>query len=143
MYYTFARYLQDSYSPVAGGVINRFRIFLIRRIFKKCGKVSTINRMVYFGNGKDIEIGDDSGIGSNNSIPNNIIIGNYVMMGPDIYIANANHCFDRTDIPMCEQGTQISYPTVIEDDCWIGARVIMTPGRHVSKGTIIGGLDVS
>lgn len=26
---------------------------------------------------------------------------------------------------------------VIEDDCWIGARVIMTPGRIIRKGTIV------
>lgn len=28
--------------------------------------------------------------------------------------------------------------TVIEDDCWIGMNTLMTPGRHISKGTIIG-----
>lgn len=27
--------------------------------------------------------------------------------------------------------------TVIEDDCWIGTRVIMTPGRKIGKGSIL------
>lgn len=58
------------------------------------------------------------------------------MMGPDIYIVgNAeNHEFSRTDIPMCHQGKRQTKSTVIEDDCWIGAKVIMTAGRKVAKG---------
>ena len=28
--------------------------------------------------------------------------------------------------------------TIIEDDVWIGLRTILTPGRHVAKGTIVG-----
>lgn len=138
LYYGIARYLPDSYVPILGGVSNRFRIACVRRIFKKCGKVSTICRMVYFGNGKDVEIGDNSGIGTNNRIPNNIKIGNDVMMGPDIYIPANNHNFDRIDIPMRIQGTSNSKPVIIEDDCWIGARVIITPGKRICKGAIVG-----
>lgn len=64
LFYGFANHLPDSYTPVLGGVSNRIRIFLCKRIFKECGKVSTINRNIYFGNGKDIVIGDYSGIGA-------------------------------------------------------------------------------
>lgn len=33
----------------------------------------------------------------------------------------------------------LKYPpkTTIEDDCWIEPHVIMTPGRHIKKGSII------
>ena len=55
----------------------------------------------------------------------------------DIYIVSNNHSFDRIDIPMNRQGIVKSRSTVIEDDCWIGAKSIMTPGRHVRKGTIV------
>ena len=139
LYYGFASYLPNSYSPYFGKIFNSFRIYLCKNIFKKCGKLTTVNRGVYFGNGRDVEIGDYSGLGSNNHLPNNIKIGNYVMMGPDVYIVGngENHCYKRIDIPMCDQGKQIVNPTIIEDDCWIGARVIMTSGRHVSKGSIV------
>ena len=61
------------------------------------------------------------------------------MMGPNVYILFKNHSFDRTDIPMRLQGyVKLNNVTVIEDDCWIGRNVTMTPGRHVSKGSIIG-----
>ena len=60
------------------------------------------------------------------------------MMGPDIYIPAYNHNFDRIDIPMRIQGTSDNKPVVIEDDCWIGARVIITSGKRICKGTIVG-----
>lgn len=94
--------------------------------------------MAYFGTGKGIEIGDYSGIGENCVIPNNTIIGKYVMMAPDVHIVANNHNFSDTEKPMCFQGSPSNPPvTVIEDDCWIGVRVVMTPGRHVKKGSIV------
>ena len=65
LFYGFANKLPDSYALIGGGISNRFRIWVCRHIFKKCGKITSINRNVYFGNGKDIEIGDFSGIGAN------------------------------------------------------------------------------
>ncbi len=125
--------------PLLGVIFNKIRILCVKKIFKKCGMVSIIDTHAYFGDGKEIEIGDGSGIGAYNHLPNDIKIGKHVMMGPDIYvIGNAeNHEFARTDIPMCQQGKRHVNPTIIEDDCWIGARVVMTSGRKVAKGSIV------
>ncbi len=114
------------------------RIFCCRKVFKYCGKVSTIDRHAYFGNGRNVEIGDYSGIGENCVIPNNTIIGKYVMMAPEVHIVANNHNFNDVSKPMCFQGSPSNPPiTIIDDDCWIGVRVIMTPGRHIKKGTIV------
>lgn len=137
LYYAIATYLPDSYSPIVGKISNWFRVFLCKRIFKKCGKIQTVNRKAYFGNGSEVEIGDYSGIGANCILPNNIKMGSYIMMAPDVHILGVNHRFDRTDIPMGLQGNAEKATTVIEDDCWIGAHVIMTPGRKVATGTIV------
>ncbi len=138
IYYGFATWLPNSYLPIVGKICNSIRIFCVKRIFKKSGKISTINRKVDFGSGKDIEIGDFSGIGANSVIPNDIKIGKYVMMAPDVHIISDNHKFDAIDRPMCFQGLNKNYsPTIIDDDVWIGVRVIMTPGRHIKKGSII------
>ena len=59
-------------------------------------------------------------------------------MGPNCCILPHNHKFDRLDIPMCKQGFSEKKQTVIEDDVWIGRNVIMTPGRKISRGSIIG-----
>lgn len=139
LYYGFAYYLPSSYSPVVGKISNSLRIFCVRRIFARCGKVSTIDRLAYFGNGSGVEIGDLSGIGERCVVPNDIKIGRYVMMAPEVHIVKDNHSFSRTDIPMCNQGSDTDHPSpVIGDDVWIGVRAILTPGISVGNGAIIG-----
>ena len=140
LYYGFAQYLPDSYSPIpyVGRVSNYIRVELCKRIFKKCGKIRTINRKVNFGSGKLVEIGDESGIGAYTEIPQEIIIGNNVIISRNCFILPRNHRFDRVDIPINDQGFLEDKLTIIEDDCWIGLRTILTPGRKVSKGTIVG-----
>lgn len=137
LYYGFATYLPDSYTPIVGKMSNWLRVFLVKRIFKKCGKIITVNRKAYFGNGSDVEVGDYSGIGANCVLPNNIKMGNHIMMAPNVHILGANHKFDRTDIPMGLQGNAEAKVTIIKDDCWVGAHAIITSGRVVSKGSII------
>lgn len=139
IYYCFAQFLPDSYcfiSPV-GKVSNSIRIWCVKHIFKKCGRIRTINRRVQFGSGRNIEMGDESGIGARTSIPSNTIIGKHVILSRDCMLWHANHNYDRTDIPINDQGMGPTLPTIIEDDCWIGMRCLLTPGRHVRKGTLV------
>ena len=140
LYYGIAKHLPTSYH-FFGKQSQWIRYQLVKRIFKKCGKGVNVEHGASFGSGRNIEIGNNSGIGRNCSIPSNTIIGNDVMMGPNCFIIKYNHSFDRTDIPMRKQGYQSkgNVQTFIEDDVWIGMNVLMTPGRHISKGSIIGG----
>lgn len=137
LYYGIAQWLPNSYSKFVGRPSNAIRVALCKNIFKKCGKIRTINRRVAFASGCDIEMGDDSGIGAYTEIPNNTIIGKNVMLSRNCFILSRNHAYDRVDIPIIEQGFKPRLQTVIEDDCWIGLRSILTPGRHVRKGTIV------
>jgi maltose O-acetyltransferase len=121
-----------------GGVNKWIRYQLVRRIFAYCGKNVNVERRANFGSGRDIMIGDNSGLGTRCNIPSDTIIGNNVMMAPDCHILPYNHRFDSIEIPMCQQGALEKKQTVIEDDVWIGMNVTMTPGRHISKGTIVG-----
>lgn len=135
LYYGIARWLPKTgtWCNVGGGM----RRFLCNHIFKKCGKKINVERRAFFGKGVDIEIGDYSGIGINANIPGDTIIGNYVMMGPNTIIFPHNHEYKSIDTPMMFQGRTQKKKTVIEDDVWIGQNVIMTPGRHIAKGSII------
>ncbi|WP_278529209.1 acyltransferase [Bacteroides acidifaciens] len=140
LFYGIANHLPDSYTMFLGRPSNRLRIMICKHIFKKCGKVTTINRNIYFGNGKNVEIGDYSGIGSNCVLPNDIKIGKYVMMGPELYCLSYSHIIDNPDIPMCQQGgVKCSYSDIcIGDDVWIGGKVIITKGRHIGNHSILG-----
>lgn len=145
LFYGFANHLPNSYTMLVGKICNRIRISICRHIFKECGKVSTINRNIYFGKGQDVVIGDYSGIGANCVIPNNIIIGKYVMMGPDVYCLQPDHKTDDVNTPMCFQGHTDNYTgggIIIGDDVWIGARVTITKGRHIGNHSILGAAAV-
>lgn len=137
LYYGIAYHLPNSYLPILGKYCNRIRVFLVKRIFLKCGNINTINRGVYFSTGKNIIMGNYSGIGANTNIPDDIVIGNNVMISRNVFILNRNHRYDRLDIPINEQGYYHSKQTIIEDDVWIGLRSILTPGRKIKRGTIV------
>lgn len=138
LYYWLATHLPGSYSPFGGRVWNRFRIFCVRHIFKKCGKISTVDRKAYFGSGAGIEIGDYSGIGNSCRLPNDVKIGSHVMMAPGVTVIDTNHEFSRTDIPMCFQGDAVKAPVEIGDDVWLGTNAIILPGVTISRGIIVG-----
>ena len=137
LYRYFAKWLPGSERGCLGKICCRFRYVLCKRIFAYCGKNVTIERNVDFGYGYRIRIGDNSGMGTNAVIPDGTKIGNNVMMGPNCYIHVRNHAFQRTDIPIIQQGYQDYKYTIIEDDVWIGRDVSILPGRIVAKGTIL------
>jgi maltose O-acetyltransferase len=60
------------------------------------------------------------------------------MMGPEVVILTMNHRFDRLDVPIRCQGNSLAKPVVIEDDVWIGRRVVILPGVTIHRGAVIG-----
>jgi len=139
LYYGFAQYLPKSNRPL-GRLSMHIRSKLCHKIFVFCGEKLVVENKVYFGNGKDITIGDEVGLGSNFKTMNRILkIGNNLMMGEDVLFLGGGHKFDRLDIPMGHQLSESKTPLTIEDDVWIGARAIILPGcRHIGKGVIVG-----
>lgn len=138
IYYCIAQYLPDSYTPVIGKLANWLRIACCKRIFKYCSpKVSNINRKAFFGKGDEVEIGDYSSIGANCTLHPKVKIGKYVMMGPEVYMVGNNHITADPDVPMCNQGKTENQPIVIEDDVWLGARVMIMPGKTIGHGSIL------
>ncbi|MBN1972687.1 MAG: hypothetical protein JW787_03555 [Sedimentisphaerales bacterium] len=137
IYYSFARHL-----PASDGRFFKFirpvRRCITRKLFKRAGKNINIEKGAYFGDGSQIEISDNSGIGINCRVCGNVTIGNNVMMGPDVIILTRKHEFEKTDIPMIEQGRAPEMPVTIGDDVWIGTRSIILPGVSIGTGAIIG-----
>lgn len=86
-----------------------------------------------------LTIGDDVAINDNVWInaAGGISIGNYVIIGPKSVIHSANHKFDDVDIPIQKQGHYFKH-TVIENDVWLAAAVVVTPGARIGKGSVIG-----
>ncbi len=114
----------------------KVRAFCGKLILRECGKNVNIERGAHFS--QDISLGDNSGIGVNAQIAPYVTIGKDVMMGPDCMMYTTNHGMDRTDISMWKQNASEPDPIVIGNDVWIGSRVIILPGVHVGKGSVIG-----
>lgn len=114
----------------------RLRTWCARQMLESCGQHVNVERNAAFGRG--VTLGDHSGIGLNASVGAGTHIGNDVMMGPDCVIYTTMHRFDRTDIPMREQGYTPVQPVVIGSDVWIGGRVTIMPGVAIGDGCVIG-----
>ncbi len=141
LYYLVARHLPPSYSLFfIGRLSKKFRAFVCRQFFLSTGRDVNIEHGAYFGSGRLIEIGDYSGIGVDCHVPADIRIGKDVMMGPDVLIIgqHQSHRFDDLSMPMRLQGREDVAPVVIEDDVWLGARVIVLPGIRIGHGSVIG-----
>lgn len=64
-------------------------------------------------------------------------IGSNSMIGAYSYIISANHAFSSCHELIRDQGF-IGAPISVEADVWIGTHVIILPGVHVGKGSVIG-----
>ena len=65
----------------------------------------------YFGNGKDVKVGNYVGIGKNFKSLNRILtIEDELMMGEDVLFLGGGHNYERLDIPMGKQGNKPSTP---------------------------------
>ncbi len=129
--------LPASSSPFLGRPSKALRAWACRHLFLRCGRNVNIDRMVSFGLGRNVEIGDSSGVGRNSSITEHIRIGDDVMIGPGLQVFASNHRMERTDVPIRVQGNTEVLPVTIENDVWIGANVMILPGRKVATGTVL------
>lgn len=136
-YYSIAKFLPTQPEP-GWRISYAIRRFLVKNIFEKCGKNVIVKKNAYFGKGVGISIGDNSQIGERSQIGAYTKIGADVIMAPDVIIWTISHAFDRTDIPINQQGATEIQPVNIGDDVWIGQRAIIKPGVTVGNHAIIG-----
>lgn len=130
--------------PVSDGRFNwgskKIRAFCGKLILNHCGTNVNIEKGARFDS--QVSLGNNSGIGINAFISAHVTIGNDVMMGPDCMIFTSNHGSSDLSAPMWQQPFTEPKPVVIEDDVWIGTRVVILPGVHVGTGSIIGASSV-
>jgi acetyltransferase-like isoleucine patch superfamily enzyme len=65
-----------------------------------------------------------------------ISVGKNVMVASYVTFRDTNHIFERTDLPMIDQGIE-SNPIIINDDVWVGHGVIILKGVTIGRGAII------
>lgn len=136
VYYLIGYNLPSRYFPL-GKHFSKFRAFIVKRILKEnCGYNLEIEGKVLFAKFDDIKIGNNVQINEHCRL-RNVSIGNDVMIAPEVYIIHSGHNFELIDRPMRFQGEKFYPQTVIEDDVWIGSRVIVNAGKNIGRGSII------
>ncbi len=106
----------------------------------------TIGRGVFVGrntilsckNG-DIEIDEDANLGFNTEIfsASRVRVGRKVLIAAYTYLVGGDHLYDRTDIPVLDQG-RTARGIEVDDHAWLGAHVVVTDGSRVGRDAIIG-----
>ncbi len=71
-----------------------------------------------------------------------LTIGNYVLFGPETIIITGDHRIDIKDKYIYEITDDMKLPendqpVVIEDGCWIGARVTILKGVTIGEGSVV------
>ena len=103
------------------------------------GNYSTIEDFSTINNGVGaVTIGQNSRIGIGNVIIGPVTIGNNVILAQNIVMSGLNHKYTNVDIPIYLQGETMATITV-EDDCWIGANVVITAGVTIGKHSVVAG----
>ena len=134
LYYLFLSKLPNSFWP-GGKFFNKLRVSCLSGVLS-IGKNNKIQRSVYVGNGNNIVIGNNCQINEAVRL-DNVEMGNNVMIARESIILGKMHESGGTDKPMSEQGRKEVNKTVIEDDVWLGLRVVVMPGVRIRKGCII------
>jgi acetyltransferase-like isoleucine patch superfamily enzyme len=88
--------------------------------------------------GAGVTMGNNSAIDAYSFIgaAGRVLIGENVIMGQHVSFHAENHNYDRTDIPIKQQGVR-RIGIVIEDDCWVGSNTTFLDGSHVGRGCVI------
>jgi acetyltransferase-like isoleucine patch superfamily enzyme len=87
----------------------------------------------------DIVIDDAANIGFNCEIfsASRVRVGKSVLMAAYTYLVGGDHLYDRTDVPVLEQG-RTARGIDVGDNVWLGTHVVVTDGSQVGRDAIVG-----
>jgi acetyltransferase-like isoleucine patch superfamily enzyme len=69
-------------------------------------------------------------------------IGEHCMLANGCLVTDANHRFDDPERPVPWQGFTTKGPTVLGDNVWLGANVVVTSGVTIGRRSVIGANSV-
>ena len=87
----------------------------------------------------DIVIDDRANIGFNCEIfsASRVHVGKDILMAAYTYLVGGDHLYDRTDIPVLQQG-RTARGIDVADNVWLGTHVVVTDGSTIGRDAIIG-----
>ena len=119
---------------VLRNIKRKYYTFRVKRVAKSCGNDLTVNNYSYVN--PKTSLGNNvnfNGMGIQGTA--NVIIGDNFHSGIECMIITDSHNYEGEAIPYDE--TVISKDVIIEDNVWLGNRVIILPGVTIGEGAII------
>lgn len=103
------------------------------------GNYATVEDFSTINNGVGaVHIGNNCRIGLGNVIIGPVNIGNDVILAQNVVVSGLNHTYENVEVPISMQRATVG-AIVIEDDCWIGANVVITAGVTIGKHSVVAG----
>ncbi len=139
-YYGFARKLPKSTMPILGKWAQRLRNLCAHHLFAECTCDLNLEQGAYFGNGQDIHVLGGTSIGKDFICHQRIVtFKGGLMMGENVLFQGGGHSYKDSNKRLGDGPGLPKTPLVIEDDVWIGSRVIIAPGcKHIGTHSVIG-----
>lgn len=129
---TIGGILPQSNHPM-GSVGKKFRGWCAKHIAAEFGEDVNIEKGASIQPG--VVLKEKANVGVNCLVGPKAEIGAKVMMAPECHIYTRNKKF-RKDLKRFKGYEEIK-PVIIEEDVWIGARVIIVPGVRIGKGCVV------
>ena len=87
----------------------------------------------------DIVIEDHANLGFNCEIfsASRVRVGKKILMAAYTYLVGGDHLYDRTDIPVLDQG-RTARGIDIDDNVWLGTHVVVSDGSRIGRDAIVG-----
>lgn len=121
-------------SNLLKGIKRKYYTFRVKRVAKSYGNDLTVNNYSYIT--PNTSLGNNvnfNGMGIQGTA--NVIIGDNFHSGIECMIITDSHNYEGEAIPYDD--TVISKDVIIEDNVWLGNRVIILPGVTIGEGAII------
>lgn len=131
--------------------------FHIMAFIKKCFYKVIYGRKIKFGKGVSfrkgfslviekgatVEIGDGTFFNNYCSINalEKVVIGKNCLFGENVKIYDHNHCFNKKDILIKNQGYK-KQEINIGSNCWVGSNVIILKGITIGNNSVIGAGEI-
>jgi acetyltransferase-like isoleucine patch superfamily enzyme len=127
--------------------------FVRQRYWRRHARVSSViaARGARVSGWEFIRFGEDNAFGENAEFVADgtgglqVYIGSNILFARGVYLRSTNHSLADRDRHILDQGHEskrvrfegVEYAIVIEDECWIGANVVILSGAHIGRGAVI------
>jgi acetyltransferase-like isoleucine patch superfamily enzyme len=117
---------------------------LCKRKFKYFADTAEIRPGAYIIGCSKISLGERVTIrpgcmihGASENLELSIEIQDGAMLGSGCHIYVSNHTYADPDVPVIDQGFDLSKPVVIRKGAWLGANVIVLPGVTIGENAVV------